>query len=512
MKRHVFTLAALVCFGGSVAARDPLPSAEIPNPFGVNIHFTRGSAGEADLIARAGFRIVRMDFAWGGIERPVGSYDFSAYDELAKDMGARGIRLLLILDYGHPVHTKGLGPATDADRKAFVDFARAGARHFKGRAILWEVWNEPNLAQFWRPQPHVENYTALAIATAKAIHEEDPEALVLAPATSRVDIEFLEGCFRRGLLDAIDVVSVHPYRSTAPETAESEVMKLRSLIARYAPAGKDIPIVNGEWGFSDVRVPIETQADYVVRQALFSLKMGLGLNIWYDWKNDGTDPTEAEHHFGTVFPDLKPKPAFIALQTMTETLQGFRFVKRLPAAPEVAALLFARAAEERVAVWSLDRERTMSLPIGKATLVDRSGNRRAADSCAGLAVGPSPLYVIPEMRSEDLALERLIVPEKRWIPVRAGEAFNIHVRLVNPLDRAIEVQPRCAALPELAIESGPDESIALAPAAGRDLAWRCTINNRNEHVRTVAIVAAIAGKSLRVQDDIALLITEAQSK
>ena len=59
-----------------------LPPLELPAGAGVNIHFVRGHEKDLDMIAAAGFKFIRMDFGWEGIERQKGAYDWSAYDEL----------------------------------------------------------------------------------------------------------------------------------------------------------------------------------------------------------------------------------------------------------------------------------------------------------------------------------------------------------------------------------------------------------------------------------------------
>ena len=91
-------------------------------------------------------------------------------------------------------------------------------------------------------------------------------------------------------------------------------------------------------------VPEERQAQYLARQWLSNLSEGVRLSIWYDWHEDGTDPKDTEHHFGTVRYDYAPKPAFLAAQALTQALGGYRFVKRLPlASHDDYLLLFAAA-------------------------------------------------------------------------------------------------------------------------------------------------------------------------
>ena len=51
---------------------------------------------------------------------------------------------------------------------------------------------------------------------AKAIREADPQATLIGPASSGFPWEFLETFLKSGVLEYLDGVSVHPYRSPQP--------------------------------------------------------------------------------------------------------------------------------------------------------------------------------------------------------------------------------------------------------------------------------------------------------
>src|SRR5579862_2584118 len=86
------------------AAGAELPPAVLPDGVGVNIHFARGHQQDLDLIAAAGFKFVRMDFGWAGIEHEKGQYDWSAYEELTSNLEQRGLRAVYIFDYSNPLY------------------------------------------------------------------------------------------------------------------------------------------------------------------------------------------------------------------------------------------------------------------------------------------------------------------------------------------------------------------------------------------------------------------------
>ena len=278
---------------GVLATGAELPKPVVPDCFGVNIHFTDPRPGEMEMLAAGGFGWVRMDFAWSATEREKGRYDFSAYDRLLAALEKHKIRALWILDYANRHYDSGLSPASDEGRKAFARWAAAAAQHFRGRGILWEMYNEPNIG-FWKPRPNVQQYVRLALEVGKALRQAAPDELYAGPATSQIDLPFLEECFKAGLLEYWCAVTVHPYRQKEPESVAPEYAKLRRLIQQYAPRGKRIPILSGEWGYSSVWRNFDEvrQGKYLARQWLTNLANDVPLSIWYDWHDDGRDPKE----------------------------------------------------------------------------------------------------------------------------------------------------------------------------------------------------------------------------
>ncbi len=372
----------------SVVSRSPaagsLPELTIPNGFGVNIHFT-GAPRDLDLIQAGGFRVIRMDLGWSGIEREKGIYDFekAGYDALTAGCLQRGIRIIYILDYSNRLYEQEHSVRTEAGRKAFAAFAQAAARRYSGKYILWEFWNEPNLKQFWSPQPSIEDYCRLVKEAAPLVFSADPSARIVAPATSGIPLEWLETCFTQGLLNWVHVLSVHPYRPQAPETVAKDYASFRALIRQYT-FGQQIPVISGEWGYSNInwdktRLSDEQQARYLVRMFLTNLYQKVPISIWYDWKNDGADPNEREHHFGTVERDLAPKAAYRAAQTLSSTLAGYRIERQLAGSGgKDIVYLLSKGNQRALAMWTTDADHAIVLPspASEGTLVDMLGQSR----------------------------------------------------------------------------------------------------------------------------------------
>ncbi len=322
-------LAITLGLAGLVRAPALPPPLGLHGEFGINIHRNTLLHGDLGRIRDAGFTWIRVDFNWSKTETTRGHYDFSSYDSLFADAEAHGMRPLVILNYGNPLYAE---PGekfpyvnrvqTVEYRRAFAAWADATVRHYAGRGYLWECWNEPNFKGFWAPKPDSAAYVALMRPACAAIRRSCPNEIVIGPAGAGIDLKYIEGCLQGGMLQYWSAISVHPYRRANPESAEKDLTQLRNLIARYAAPGQEVPVIFGEWGYSTAWPGFtdNKQADCLRRMVAFSRRENIPLTIWYDWRDDGDDPKDPEHHFGLVYrstlSSFKPKPAYAAARQL----------------------------------------------------------------------------------------------------------------------------------------------------------------------------------------------------
>ena len=393
-----------------------MPAANLPTveeSLGVNVHFIEPKPGEVKMIAEAGFRWVRTDFFWEVTERERGQFDFSAYDRLLKQLDDFHIRALFILDYGNPLYTKGKSVRTPEARAAFARWAVAAAKHFSDRGVIWELFNEPNNPMFWPPEPNAGEYNALAQEAGRAFRAAVPNERLIGPATAAIDLNFLQSCFMARSHDLWSALSVHPYRQTNPETVAADYARLREMIDKAGSERGKLNIISSEWGYSSAwsRMNEERQAMMLTRAFLTNLANGVPLSIWYDWRDDGTDPGEPEHHFGLVGNEYKgelasayePKRAFLAAKTLTTVLKGFRFQQRLNAGgPDDYVLLFVKGDESRIVAWTASpAPHPLAIPhlSGQFSVTTMTGGNSGRAVATGDAltidVSQSPVYLKP---------------------------------------------------------------------------------------------------------------------
>ncbi|MGC3791989.1 cellulase family glycosylhydrolase [Priestia aryabhattai] len=352
---------------------DNFPST-IPDCFGVSTHFT-GEKIDIDLIKDAGFKMVRTDIFWHNVEKKEGIFEFEGqgYDDLTSSLIKHGIKPYYILAYSNKLYEDNRSIVTKEGQDAFVKFASEAAARYKGLGIIWEVWNEPNSKTFWETQPNFDDYSSLLKRVAEAVKENDPSGTVVAPALAGVNdtsLNWLEGILKKDILNNIDALSVHPYRSQNPETVINDYAKLRNLLAKYTD--KETIILSGEWGYStakgayNIDLDEETQANYLVRMFMINLLSKVPVSIWYDWKNDGNNPANKEHNFGIVQNDLKTtKKAYFALNALNYILSGYQLKERIDVGnPDDYILHFMDEGNNNVLVcWTSSSQHQSNIPF-----------------------------------------------------------------------------------------------------------------------------------------------------
>ena len=276
-------------------------------------------------------QIVRDDLLWNQIEPVEGRRNWSRTDSTVEKLRAAGIEPLLVVS-GSPSWANGVpdstpgqtayipppGAARDAWLHEYSDFLAAAVRRYHDYVRRWEVWNEPNFVDFWRPRPDPVAYRQVYEALRATILRVDPTAEVAVAglggltSTDPPGIPGIE--FLRRLLSMrppIDAVAIHPY-STGDHPpwvhipGENNFDNIGRVHELLAAEGLRASIWVTEWGWSSAKVGERRQALYVAR----SLQM---LERSYRFVRVATyfvDRDLPPRFFqGLLTQDLEPKPA-----------------------------------------------------------------------------------------------------------------------------------------------------------------------------------------------------------
>ncbi|MGC4062620.1 MAG: cellulase family glycosylhydrolase [Aquabacterium sp.] len=334
-----------------------------------------------------GINAIRKDIFWDAVEIN-GVFNFSAYTAGMDALNALNMKVLWILDYGHPNHGGSLPPQTAADISAYATYAKKVAQltASKRNVVGYEIWNEPNIAGFW-PSPDPVKYAALLNAARTAIRQADATTPVISGGIS-VDIpDYLFKLAQTGALNDVSAIGVHPYRpdivttsnpykrtANTPENYASEIIVQQNALKSL---GVNTPMWNTEWGYStyfflDAAVygdgnsaaAATRQGLMTVRMVLTQLAMKSPLITIFRLVDTGTDPTEKEDHFGLLKPDLTEKPAYTGLKTLYQHSGGRKFKGYLTDAPTgMHVLRWDGDTDRAFCAWADDQGRPVALKL-----------------------------------------------------------------------------------------------------------------------------------------------------
>lgn len=348
------------------------------------------------VLAGSGAGWVKEEFRWDALEPSKGRWTWGRLDDAVNAERARNLEVLGLLDYstGWAVGETGELSTAPPPRDLWANYVAQTVGHFKDRVHVWEVWNEPNVAVFWRGSK--EQYADLLRVTYDTIKRVDPGATVLGPAISGVDEEWLAAL----PWDKFDALSLHLYVPPAALNDQGYSLStqglphLKSVLARF-PAK---PLWITEFGFASQGGPDPwyvgdegAQARYLVQQIAEMLASDLPIVRLMPYVLDDHDGFELVHGWS------KPKPAYNAYRTATERLEGATGRGRIAAGSGVFAFRFEREGHLIDIVWSPNGGTANLTSGGDAEVVDLYGGKRTVTrngSTITLPVNADPVYVI----------------------------------------------------------------------------------------------------------------------
>jgi hypothetical protein len=286
---------------------------------------------ELDGAANVGATWVRVPFDWSSVEAVRGVYDWRYVDRMVAQATARGLHVLAV-----PSYTPAWARVPDIrsthgapeDVHEFAGFVDAAAARYVPRGIVaWEIWNEPNAIDFWKPAPDPAKYAELLRLSAAAVHRVSRSAIVLtgglSPAADATDLTrvaepvFLRALYDAGAMSGVDAIALHPYsfprRPADPSSAFSRMPIIRDLMVRHGDAAKKIwltefgaPTGTGIGAITETQQASDIKSAYEMARS-WGWVAGMFL---YELRDGGTDISDLDQNFGIIRYDYSAKVAW----------------------------------------------------------------------------------------------------------------------------------------------------------------------------------------------------------
>jgi len=191
-----------------------------------------------------------------------------------------------------------------------------------GMIRYWELWNEPNIAAFWKGDP--KTLVAMAADAQRIIKSVDPEAIILSPGVAgnyetQVECagnakycgsEWLSNWLDLGGTNYIDAVAFHGYPVTgeAPEQIQGSVDLLQATMAQHGIGSLPLWDTESSWGENTALPAQGDQTGWLAKHLLLEESMGVQRTVWYAYDspswgtlwNATTDINAAGEAYGQV--------------------------------------------------------------------------------------------------------------------------------------------------------------------------------------------------------------------
>ncbi|MDP8942564.1 MAG: beta-galactosidase, partial [Actinomycetota bacterium] len=244
-------------------------AAAVARPFvGLQGWAAPGSGG-FHRVAQARVGYWRAVVSWAEIERGRGSYDWTSADQLFARASAAGVRVLPVM-IGSPTWAASKPqwpPRGASERTAYARWVGAavgrygpGGTFWRERPGLgpgpapthWQIWNEPNLPNYWNGRPSARQYGALLRLASRAARAASPRVRIvlagLPESAAGVPIAtYLKGLERsRSTRRAYHVVAVHPYARNHRGVLGA-LDRVKAVLRRYRDTRKATWVTEVGW-------------------------------------------------------------------------------------------------------------------------------------------------------------------------------------------------------------------------------------------------------------------------
>jgi len=331
---------------------------------GVSSHMRQGAGDDAErnfeFETYKGFGqfLVREDYHWHNIEPLKGEFHFETVETQVALAKQNGVKITAMLAYevgwAAPDGTSSINPDD------YANYAGKTAEHFCADIKTYEIWNEPDLPNFWHPAPDPEHYGKMLVAAYGKIKAACPDALVLFGGQSSFSHEtgerwwFMNEVAKTvpNLCDYFDILALHPYAAAQRPSPESDfqltekiAFQSQSAMTKIAKDNLaalgcgDKPIWFTEMGWPSYEISEKVVGEYLARSVLLAIRDGVDAYFWYTfWDGEpitaGTRPHE--NYFGLFgWPGAenprRAKPAFDALKGLSKAIGLQKYAKDVSA-------------------------------------------------------------------------------------------------------------------------------------------------------------------------------------
>jgi hypothetical protein len=406
LSRRLLAAGAAVGLGLTLLPAAPAVAAT-PRIAGSFFGMHNGDTGSYPTAPVGAVRLWDSGVSWREIETAPGRYDFSRVDARVNAARAHGAAVLLVLGQTPGFHSTrpgtpgfyGPGAASMPTETSWKNYVYAVVKHFKGRGVDYQVWNEANVTGYWRGTP--KQMATLTRLASTIVNRNDPSAKVVSPAMAvRLPSQrtwlrnfYAQTTGGKKVAAYLDVVSLnlYPLASQKPEASMTLLATTRSILRA---TGVRKPIWNTEinygllGGGNAKSVAADIQAAYVGRTFLLNAASDVKRVYWYSWNLQALANTSLTSADGVTL-----TRAGTAYTVVRNWLLGSRINSCPRDSHGTYTCTMTYSGGVKRVYWNPSRATTVRAVKSARAAVDLLGSERALNGGQRIAVSASPVMV-----------------------------------------------------------------------------------------------------------------------
>ena len=256
---------------------------------------------------------IRTDFPMSYDYEP----DFKFADKIVSECQKKKIKLSLVLGSGMSCITLNT-PKNEREANKFVRLVAKIARRYKNKVSAYEIWNEPNVAYFWRG--NFKDFIELLRRSSFAIKKEASKSLV------GFSLAYISGFHKhfkkivsKQTLSNVDFFGMHGYPGSLDRgdfrSYRERILNIRDILKKV---DCDIQVWATETGYVSFNSSIlsqhnpKNQTKFLRGACKIFKKNRIPVVIWYRMRDSSLDVLiqkyePYENRFGLLKKDFKPK-------------------------------------------------------------------------------------------------------------------------------------------------------------------------------------------------------------
>ncbi|WP_407310149.1 beta-xylosidase [Pseudomonas sp. nanlin1] len=384
---------------------------------GVNAHFLWFTPAQyqkqIEQYQKLGLEWVRVDLHWDRLEPKEGQYQLVELDALNRTLNEQHLKSLFYMVGSAPFITSAPAGAPFQDQYPPRDpnvYAQRMALLAKRypNVDAWQVWNEQNLPNNWRPKVDPQGYGKLLLATHLALKAAAPGKTQVIGGMAyysqmpdgggKLMFEALGG-YGVQKLDA--VAAYHPYSMT-PETDElgkNEVLLRGNQLNGMLQGAGIRQVWATEFGWSSYAGPEEMQpiigragqADYTLRRIALMSAQNYQRIFLFALSDLDDRATVRDREYGLLDLNGDPKPVYDALARLLDItgprLLPGRTPKLIAPPDDLFSVAWTRADGKHLLMFWSAKGGVLKVPgVARAELFDPlSGQQQSLNQADGVA-------------------------------------------------------------------------------------------------------------------------------